>query len=181
VALQKLGDHVLADTQGTRLEVSADTDDHAAQRRPPHPVDRQAMEQVFHAVDRQRQQQRKHTSAQPEQSGASQCLPGQGAGVRLHIRDERPPFEKERAEGGGHGTGQGDGEEAARLQLEEEQLDGQQDGGDRCAEGRRHAAGGAGHKQRLALGSGEVERLCQQRPARPAGHDDRALGAERPA
>ncbi len=49
----------------------------------------------------------------------------------------------------------------------------------RC-ERRRHAAGRAGHQQRLALRRGQVKQLRRDRIERAAGHDDRPLGAERP-
>ena len=52
---------------------------------------------------------------------------------------------------GGDRAGQRHRDQAARLPLEQQQLDGQQHGGDRRAERRRHAAGGAGHQQGLAL------------------------------
>ena len=47
VALQQLADDVVADAERLREHPAADADHQAADRRPPHPVDRQALEGVF--------------------------------------------------------------------------------------------------------------------------------------
>ena len=77
--------------------------------------------------------------------------------------------------------GRGHGDEAPRLPFEQQELDGEEDGRERRGEDGRHAAGGAGHEQRLALRGGEMKRLREERAERAARHDDRPFGAERPA
>src|SRR5207249_6505177 len=54
-------------------------------------------------------------------------------------------------------------DEAPRLPLEEEQLDRERHRRDRRGEGRRHAARGAGHEERLPLGAGELQELRDHR------------------
>ena len=72
----------------------------------------------------------------------------------------------------------GDRNQAARPPLEQEQLDGQQDGGQRRIEGGRHAAGGTGDQQDLAFVGGQVQVLGEDRAESASSHDDRPLGAE---
>src|SRR5579864_7563213 len=71
------------------------------------------------------------------------------------------------------------GSDAARLPFEEQELDAQQDRGDWRRKRRGHPGRGARDEQRLALGAREMEELRDERAERPAGHDDRSLGAER--
>ena len=73
------------------------------------------------------------------------------------------------------------GTQRARTELEEEQLDGEQDGRNGAAERRRHTGSGARGEQRLALVCRRVHELPDQRPQRAAGRDDRAFRAERAA
>ena len=49
-------DHVIADAERLREDQAADADDQPADRRPPHPVDRQAVEGVLCRVDHRRQE-----------------------------------------------------------------------------------------------------------------------------
>ena len=70
---------------------------------------------------------------------------------------------------------------AARTPLEQQQLDGQHQCGERRVERCRHASRGAGNQQRLAFVCSQAQELREQRSDRTAGHDDRTLGAERPA
>jgi len=72
-----------------------------------------------------------------------------------------------------------DRNQAAGPPLEQQQLDGQQNGCQRSVERRRHAAGGTGNKQRFSFICGQVQVLSQDRTERPAGHDDGSLSAER--
>ena len=65
--------------------------------------------------------------------------------------------------------------------LEKDTVYREHHGGDRRAEDRRHARGGAGHQQGLALGGAHLEELRKQRTDGAAGHDDRAFGTERAA
>ena len=95
--------------------------------------------------------------------------------------EDRAGAEQVAAQRAGGDAGDRDGDEAARLPLEEQQLDRQEDGRDRRGEDRRHAGRGARHQQRLALGVGEMEELGEERAEGAAGHDDRAFGAERAA
>src|SRR5207237_4912525 len=78
-----------------------------------------------------------------------------------------------------HGRRAGDGDEAAGLELEQQQLDGQEDRRYRRGKDRRHAARGSRDEQRLPLHGGQVERLGEQRPEGAAGDDDRSLRAVR--
>ena len=65
--------------------------------------------------------------------------------------------------------------------LEQQQLNGQQDRGDRCGEHGRHAARRAGDEQRAPLRRGQMQQLPDDAPECAAGDDDRSLGAERAA
>ena len=178
--LQQVADDVVADAERARLDQAADADHQAADGRPPHPVDRQPLEQVLAAVDQRRQQARcepgercraRRTAAAPRRGSAVAAAsgnsgPAPSSSGRQRRRDDR---------------GHRHRHEAARLPFEQQQLDRQQHGRDRRAEDRRHAGRRAGHQQRLALGGGEVEELGEQRADRAAGHDDRPFGAERAA
>jgi hypothetical protein len=74
-----------------------------------------------------------------------------------------------------------DRDEAARPPLEEEELDRQQDRGERRVEGGRHAGGRPADEERLTLVGAQVDELGEDRAQRASGHDDRPLGAERAA
>ena len=88
---------------------------------------------------------------------------------------------KQAPEQGGHGACDHDRHQAARLPLEEQELDGEEDRGDRRAESGRHASGGAGDEQRLSFGGRHVEHLGDDGAEGAAGHDDRPFRAERTA
>ena len=94
-------------------------------------------------------------------------------------RKERSKAEEVAPNGCGRDAGERDRNEAARLPFEEQQLDAQQDRGDRRRKRRGHAGRGARDEQRLALGAREMKELRDERAERAAGHDDRPLGAER--
>ncbi|CUI75890.1 Uncharacterised protein [Achromobacter xylosoxidans] len=179
VAGQQVADVVIAHAQRGRVDQAADADGQAAQGRPPHPVQRQFLEQVLGRVHQRRQ----HARAQPRQhphGGARQQVPRRerhGAGVA----EDRPGIQHEGARGGGHQRGGGHGQEAARFPFEQQQLHRQQHRGQRRGEDRRHARGRARHQQRLALAIIQVDGLRQQRADGAAGHDDGTLGAERAA
>src|SRR6201999_3821320 len=91
---------------------------------------------------------------------------------------ERSGSQEMDTQNGRGGAGDGDGNKAARPPLEEEQLDGKQDGGNGSGEGRRHSRGCAGDEQGGALGIGEVEPLGNERTDGSAGHNDGAFGTE---
>jgi len=175
--LQESADRAVADAERLREDQAADTDDQAADGGPPHPVERQAVERVFggvyhggeHGRERPGQYADEHTGEQTERADEG--------GVRRR-REERPVANDIVAHRRGGRAGQGHGNGATRLQLEEQQLDAQQDRGERSRECRGHTAGRARHQQRLALGAGEVEKLREHRAQSPTGHDDGSLGAE---
>ena len=73
------------------------------------------------------------------------------------------------------------GTKRPRRELEQQQLDREHDRGERRAERGRHAGRGAAGEEDLALVGRHVDDLAEQRAERPAGDDDRALGAERAA
>ena len=58
-------DHVVADAERLGDDQAADADDDAADRRPPHPVDRQPLEGVLGEVDERRREQRQQAGGRP--------------------------------------------------------------------------------------------------------------------
>ena len=74
VALQQLADDVVADAERLREHPAADADHQAADRRPPHPVDRQALERILGGVDGLRQQRRQRARQQAGDDAAEQAL-----------------------------------------------------------------------------------------------------------
>ncbi len=179
VSRQEIGDDVVTDTKCARIDQAAEADHETADHRPPHPVQRQPVEQIFAAVEQLGHQARLQPGDDADADGRHQPPPGQHR--MLGKRKQRPAAEQQRPprrrdDGCCH-----HGDEAARLPFEQQQFDGKQHRRNRRAEDRRHAGGGAGHQQRLALRRGEMEALREQRTDRAAGHDDGAFGAERPA
>ena len=49
---QEITDNVVADTEGTWLDESAQTDDQTTDGRPPHPVDWQTFERILKGVEK---------------------------------------------------------------------------------------------------------------------------------
>ncbi len=74
---------------------------------------------------------------------------------------------------------QADEHHGARLELEGQELDPEQGGGDRRAEHGTHACGGTGDEQGAALSRRQMEQLADDGTHRSPGQDDRSLGAER--
>ena len=74
--------------------------------------------------------------------------------------------------------GDGYGHKGAGTPFEEQQLDGEQDGGERSGKDSGHARGRSGDEEGGALRVGEVKELAEQRADRAGGHDDGAFGAE---
>ena len=89
--------------------------------------------------------------------------------------------EKESAQCSRGGCGHGNGHERARTPFEEQQLDGQQDGGERRGEDPGHARGGSCNEQRGPFGIAQMEHLRKERTHRASRHDDGAFRAERSA
>ena len=71
------------------------------------------------------------------------------------IAEERARAEPEDAHDGGGDAGEGDRDEDAGTPLEEQQLDGEENGGERGGESGGHAGCGARDEQRGAFGIGE--------------------------
>ena len=177
VALQQGADGVVADPEGLRKEQAAEADDEPADRRPPHPVNRETREDVLRGVDgagEQRPRARRRAARRRRNRRARR--PDEG-GMGRHGEEGAEPDDVA-ARGAGRGAGERDGDQAAGLPLEQEQLDGQQDGRERRGEGRGHPGCGARDQQRLALGTGKMKELRDQRAEGAAGHDDRTLRAE---
>jgi hypothetical protein len=176
---QQRADVVVADAESARIDKAADADGEAADSRPPHPVNRQALEQVLAGVDHLRQEPGGEAADDAEACGEQQAGRDQRGAVRH--REQRAGAEQDRPPPGSDHAGDGDRHEAARLPFEKQQLDRQQHGRDRRAERRRHARRRAGHEQRLAFGVREMKELREKRAERTAGHDDRPFRAERAA
>ena len=86
---EQLADHVVADAERLREDQAADADDQPADRRPPHPVDRQAVEGVLGGVDRRGQRARTSPPASsPATTHSEQPHGPMNAGVRRD-REER--------------------------------------------------------------------------------------------
>ena len=111
-----------------------------ADRRPPHPVQRHAREQVFGRVHRLRQQrrQRRRRACRRRRSASSPSTPMNG-GVRRH----RERWDRGRAGGAArrrpHAAPAPPGTMLRGLPFEQQQFDGQHHRGDRRRERRRHA------------------------------------------
>jgi hypothetical protein len=71
--------------------------------------------------------------------------------------------------------------ERARFELKKQQLDGEDDAGNRSVESGRHAGSRAASKQHLALDRGGVEGLADQRADGSASLNDGAFRAKRAA
>ncbi len=178
-ALQQGANILIADAERRRIEKAADADAQAADRRPPHPMDRQFAKQILGAIETDRHQ--RGLQAGNDADGNAYAKPP--CWHRRHVRKgkQRAGPDQLRPPQGGDDDGGGDRNEAARLPLEQQQFDRKQHGGERRAEHRGHAGGRAGDQQRLALGRTQVEELREQGAERAAGHDDRTFGAERAA
>ncbi len=159
VVVQQITDDVIAHAQRVRFEITADADRQPAEGRPPHPVDRQAGEQIFGLVERHRQRTRQRAAQQPCDQAGAQRRQGRRGGRQ---REERTRFEHQHAQEAGHRACDRDRQHAARTPFEQQQFHRQQQRCHRGAEHRRHAGGGAGHQQRLALGGGQLEALREQ-------------------
>jgi hypothetical protein len=147
-----------------------------ADRRPPGPVNRQALEAVLHPIGRAGDVRGGDTDERADQRIERQCFT---VGLRDAADGEvsTGAAEDDTHRHGRHSR-QRHRNERARAILEEQQLDGEQHGGDRAAEGRRHARGGAGGEQRLPLVGAHVHELTHQRADRAARGDDRPFGTE---
>ena len=177
VAPQDRLDRVVADAEGLRKHEAAETDRQAAERRPPHPVERQALEEIFGRVDAARQQRGQRAGADAGDDTSEDHGGGQ-RGVVQRDREDRSGAEERPSQDRRDRACQRHRDHAARLPLEEQQFDRQKDSRQRRRERRRHAGGGAGDEQRLALGARQVTGLRDERSERAARHDDRAFRAE---
>ena len=73
-ALQQRADGVVADAERLREDQPAQADDQPADRRPPHPVDRQMLKRVFGGIDRGGQQRRQGSRQQARDDAAEQSF-----------------------------------------------------------------------------------------------------------
>ena len=177
--MQQVGDEVVADAECARLDQAAEPDDDAAEGRPPHRVDRQALEQFFDLVEQRRQQAGLQTDRNAERRAGEIAPPWQHR--RPKQRKQRGRAERQRAPSDRDDGGHGYGNEASWLPFEEQKFDGEEHRGDRRPEDRRHPRRGTGDEQRLAFGRAEVEELREQGTESAPGHDDGPFGPERAA
>ena len=157
VALQQRLDGVVANAQRLREDHAAQSDHHAADRRPPHPVDRQFLE--THLPPR-----RRRASAgdeRPPASSPAMTHPARPCGPMkmacCGTGNERTEPENVAARRARRGAGQRHGDRAARLPFEKQQFHGEQHRRDRRGECRRHARRRARHQQRLAFRRGQMK------------------------
>ena len=183
---EQLGvDGVVADAERPGIDKATETDDEAADHRPPHPVQMagQLLEQVLGPVD-----------------GLGHQPGGEATGDADRRRSEQDhAAERRRATGTGK-IGCGATRPALAITMRrpsavaaampmrtiERGLNSKASsstpnkrGGDRGAEHRAHPCCGPGDQEALALGGGEMEELADDRAHGTAGQDDRSLGAER--
>ncbi len=146
---------------------------------PPEVPDPSAIAQISPLVHEPRQEARSEAGDQPERERAEQRERSERqvpAG-----REHRSRAHQRHAQRARDGRGGSHRDEAAGLPFEQQQLDGQQHRRHGRRKDRRHAARGARHEQRLALGGGHVKPLREQRAECAARHDDRTFRTERPA
>ncbi len=82
-------------------------------------------------------------------------------------RKQRAAADQERPDRRGDHAGRDHRNEAARLPFEQQKLDREQHRGDRRAEDRGHAGGGAGDEQRLALRRAQLKHCANSEPMAP--------------
>ena len=178
-----VGDVVVADAERARRDDADEADDDRTDCGPPHPVDVKVLAELLEAIfDCVRDP--RDAGSDDADDDAEHRIRHERDAARLRKRRNR---EDRRGAAEGHANARGDrrrerdGDERARTILEQQQLDGEEHGAHRAAEGRRHSRGGAGGEERLALVGRDVQQLAAQRAERAAGRDDRSLGAERSA
>ena len=137
-------DHVVTDAEGPRRDQPAEPHDHPRDGGPPHPMDGQASESVLDGVQQVGDERRGDARDQPDAEALGERRRGEQV-VRWD-GEVRPGAEQRNAQRRSHRRRAGDGDETARLPLEQEQLDGEQDGRDGRGEDRRHPGRRAGHE-----------------------------------
>ena len=180
VASEQLLDDVVSDAERTGLDETTGADDEPAQRRPPHPMDREPVKGILRCVHQAGRDDRQQTA-----ENAGQYAEQRDRRVEVHV-DRRQSKDRARAQKctPGHrarGDRPHNRHKAPRPPLEQQELNGEQHRGQRRVERRRHPTGGAGDQQRFALVSGQVQVLREDRSGSASGHDDRSLGTERSA
>ena len=180
-AAQQAVDQFIADAEHARIDPAADADEDRADRRPPHPVNRQLLRTHL-------RRHRPAPSANPNRTRPAMptTQPASHRPTTERAHAPRPGKSGPRPSNGTRSSrrddrGDGHRNETARLPFEQQQLDREQTRRDRRGEDRRHARRRAGHEQRLALRRGEMKQLREERTERAARHDDRTFRAERTA
>ncbi len=170
-------DVVVADAHRAGRHQADHADHRPAERGPPHPMDREACEPILDRV---------HEARDGDRRGADERADRHVDGERQrrgrgHVRHREDGCRADEGDAhcGRDGRRERHGDEGAGPILEEKQLDREQHCGDRAAERRGHAGGGAGREQRLPLGRRRRHDLSEPRAERAAGRDDRPFGAER--
>jgi hypothetical protein len=103
------------------------------------------LEQVLEQVDARSHERGQRAGADTGQGAGQQAGDADERGVRRHM-EQRAGRHQEMASRRGAGAGERDRDEAARLPLEEQELDGKQHGGQRRAERCRHPGRRARHQ-----------------------------------
>ena len=167
-----------ADTQRLREKQANYTHRDTAQCRPPHPVDRQALEEVFHNVNALAEKDRHQARTQAKQREDRQIPAVDGESG--HRKKRRRALHKP-AQSGRRRAGQRHRQQGTHAELEQQQFDSQKQSRHGGIEGCRHASGGARHDKHLALRRGRRVELAEQRSEGSAGLNDRPFRAERAA
>src|SRR6185437_8486554 len=180
-AAEQFGDVVIADAEAAGEEDASHADGNGADGGPPHPVNvelgGEVLELVLEAVHEAAEERAGETNEEAEgRGGDEELLHGEravdGDG------EQRSGAEPVNAKGSGKNAGDGDGDEGARPPLEQEELDGEQDGGDGRGKGGGHASGRAGDEQGGALVVAQLEPLGDEGANGAARHNDGAFRAE---
>ena len=141
---------------------------------------RQPREHVLGRVDCARENDREGAGRQARERTPDEARRADEERMRWREK-ERTETNHVAACRGGAGTGERDRNQAPRLPLEEQQLDGERHRRDGRGERRGHAARRAGHEERLPFGARQLQELRDHRAEGAAGHDDRTFGTERAA
>ncbi len=118
-------------------------------RRPPHPVQREAVKQVLNAIEKVRQDRGFHPDQHAKCDRQRGHLPA--ARRRGLEREHRSAADERRAPGERYQHADHHRHQASRLPFEQQHLDRQQDRSERRSEDRAHTGGCTGHEQGLSL------------------------------
>jgi hypothetical protein len=175
-----IANNVVTDAQGLRESQAAEAYDDATERRPPHPMNGQFPECIFSRINRYRKQRRQHAGHESHQHTSQKSFGANEKGMSSN-REQRTQPDDIAPDRGSGGTRQCNGNKTSWLPLKEQKFDCQQRSRYGRCKGGRHAARCTRDEQGLALGTRKVHKLREHWTKGAAGHDDRTLGAKRPA